>query len=748
MKNASRASSLTRRKLLKASAATAALAAFPAPLIAQTKPFAGVTLHGASFQHRFFTLLQKYIPEFEEQTGMKVDLQLSAFPVYNQQANLELSSGGSAYDFVNVTFILAARWVAAGLLADLNEFTGDPNLTPAEWNPKDFVEGAQVPYRDAKGGTYGYSWEGGAMLMGLSRMDLMEKKGLKIPKTFAELQQVCAEINGTDGVSGITSFQLHHWNLPPYIQGFGGDIFRKPPGDIMPALNTPETIQGIEFYANLLKNAPKGVLTYTEDQARQSLLTGRSNIFIHSSSWVTPILLSDESKVKETSRVVRSPAGPVHDYPASNSQGLGIPKNAKEQEGRVGIHQMGALARHLDAAGEGARSFLGVPALDHHQRGLSQAQHGERPGPRRALSRSAGAAGQGRELHGLSHREGISDRRRRPQQGVRAGRNRPAARKGRDERGAGPGYRRTAPFRDAALSESGIDGERRRFIAFALTPSLIVLFAIAVLPAIYLVVTSLTPFQLTMPGSATDFSAPLRNYGLLPGDPRFVNSLWVQAKLSCWGVLFQVLFGMLLALLLNVPSRLVEFARTFFLIPMVLPPIVVAVIWKLIYTPDISPLYYAAQALHFTMPALTSSVDFALTAIIIADTWEWLPFTFLMVLAALQTIPDEYSEAALVDGASTLQIFWYVTLPFIMPILVISGMFRLIDSVKAFPLIFLLTSGGPGTVTEVTNYYAYLLAFDTNEIGYSSAVTVVMLLLVAGVSLGLVWMGRRREAMA
>lgn len=124
-----------------------------------------------------------------------------------------------------------------------------------------------------------------------------------------------------------------------------------------------------------------------------------------------------------------------------------------------------------------------------------------------------------------------------------------------------------------------------------------------------------------------------------------------------------------------------------------------------------------------------------------------MPFTFLMVLAALQTIPDEYSEAALVDGANTLQIFWYVTLPFITPILVISGMFRLIDSVKAFPLIFLLTSGGPGTVTEVTNYYAYLLAFDTNEIGYSSAVTVVMLLLVAGISLGLVWMGRRREAM-
>jgi multiple sugar transport system permease protein len=147
------------------------------------------------------------------------------------------------------------------------------------------------------------------------------------------------------------------------------------------------------------------------------------------------------------------------------------------------------------------------------------------------------------------------------------------------------------------------------------------------------------------------------------------------------------------------------------------------------------------------MPALTSSVNFALTAIIIADTWEWFPFTFLMVLAALQTIPEEYSEAALMDGANRVQIFFHITLPFIAPILTISAMFRLIDSVKAFPLIFLLTGGGPGSVTEVTNYYAYLLAFDFNEIGYSSAITIVMLMLVVVVSLGVMWMSRNREAL-
>ncbi len=228
---------VSRRKLLQAGVATLGAAAFPLPAIAQSKPFAGVTLHGPRSSIASSRCCRTTFPNSKQRTGIKVDLQLSAFPVYNQQANLELSSGGSAYDFVNVTFILAARWVAAGLLANLDEFTSDPKLTPAEWKPKDFVEGAQVPYRDAKGATYGYSWEGGAMLMGLSRMDLMEKKGLKIPKTFAELQQVCAEINGTDNVNGIVSFQLHHWCLPPYIQGFGGNIFRNPPSDIMPTLN-------------------------------------------------------------------------------------------------------------------------------------------------------------------------------------------------------------------------------------------------------------------------------------------------------------------------------------------------------------------------------------------------------------------------------------------------------------------------------------------------------------------------------
>lgn len=321
----------SRRRWLQTAAASAGALAFPA--IAQSKPFAGVKLRGAAYQHGFFNILRKYIPEFEQQTGMTVDLQLSAFPVYNQQADLELSSGGSAWDFCNVTFILAARWVAAGLLTGLDDFAADRKLTAANWNPDDFVRGAQLPYRDAAGKTYGFAWEGGAMLMGIGRTDLMKKRGVAPPETFDDMLKVCDAVHGQDGVTGFVSANLHHWFLPPYIHGFGGDVFADAPANLKPTLDAPAAVQALGYYGKLLaKYSPQGVLGYTEDQARAALLGGRSNIFIHASAWVTAMLTSPDSKVKDTARVMRMPAGPQGDFPAANSQGLGIPKNAKNKE--------------------------------------------------------------------------------------------------------------------------------------------------------------------------------------------------------------------------------------------------------------------------------------------------------------------------------------------------------------------------------------------------------------------------------
>ena len=268
---------------------------------------------------------------------------------------------------------------------------------------------------------------------------------------------------------------------------------------------------------------------------------------------------------------------------------------------------------------------------------------------------------------------------------------------------------------------------RHRFFALCVAPSLAVLAVITLAPALYLLATSFTPLDLTRPETAWDFAKPLDNYRQMLADGRLHNSLWVQAKLSFWTVSLQLLIGVGFALLLNLRTHFLEALRTVFLIPMVLPPIVVAIIWKVLYTPDISPLHWGATVLGWTVPSLITHPDWALTAIIVADTWQWFPFTMLMTLAALQMMPQEMVDAAKVDGASAWQMTWHVTLPFLRGVLLVAGLFRLIDSIKAFPLIFILTEGGPGSVTEVTNYYSFTQAFNFSFLGYSGAITVLLL---------------------
>jgi multiple sugar transport system permease protein len=272
----------------------------------------------------------------------------------------------------------------------------------------------------------------------------------------------------------------------------------------------------------------------------------------------------------------------------------------------------------------------------------------------------------------------------------------------------------------------GWNEQRRRAFLWGLAPALMILALITVAPAIYLFLTSLTPLNLTMPDTAWDFSGPQYNYLDLWEDERFLRSAWIQVQLSTATVTLQLLMGLGVALLLNGGKGLRRFARTIFLIPMVLPPIVVGILWRVMYTVDISPLHRFMDYIGLPVPPLTTDPNLALWAIVIVETWEWFPFTMLMVLAALQMIPDSPIEAAKIDGASDVQMFRYVILPFIVPTLVVAGLFRLIDSIKAFPLIYVLTSGGPGDATTVTNYYAFIQAFNFSLWGYASAIATLM----------------------
>jgi multiple sugar transport system permease protein len=287
-----------------------------------------------------------------------------------------------------------------------------------------------------------------------------------------------------------------------------------------------------------------------------------------------------------------------------------------------------------------------------------------------------------------------------------------------------------------AVARRGVESwaaQRQRAFLLGLYPALLLLAAITLAPALYLLVTSLTPLSLVRPAeTAWNFSRPWGNFVELVGDQRFINSVGVQVRLSIFTVTLQLLAGLAVALLLNARSQFLEAVRTGFLIPMVLPPIVVALIWKVLYTPEISPVHRLLAWVGLPVSALITNPRAALAAIALADIWEWFPFTMLMILAALQMMPEEPMEAARIDGAGSWQLFRFVILPLLRPTLVVAALFRLIDSIKAFPLIYVLTNGGPGTVTEVTNYYAFIQAFNFSYWGYASAITVIM---VAGVFL-------------
>jgi multiple sugar transport system permease protein len=265
-----------------------------------------------------------------------------------------------------------------------------------------------------------------------------------------------------------------------------------------------------------------------------------------------------------------------------------------------------------------------------------------------------------------------------------------------------------------------------------------VLTVVTLAPFAFLLLTSLTPLDLAKPRTWWDFTRPLANFAELPRDRRFLNSLGVQFRLSTLTVGLQLVLGLGVAMLLNSRLRFLETIRALFIIPMVLPPIVVGIIWKVLFTPDISVVNWLLDLVGIPAPAWLAHPRLALTAIIIADVWEWFPFTMLMLLAALQMMPEEPLEAARMDGAGSWQVFRHIVLPLLRPAIIVTALFRLIESVKAFPLIFVMTGGGPGTVTEATNYYAYLQGFNYSLVGFSAAISVVILVAIFAVSAAII----------
>jgi multiple sugar transport system permease protein len=269
---------------------------------------------------------------------------------------------------------------------------------------------------------------------------------------------------------------------------------------------------------------------------------------------------------------------------------------------------------------------------------------------------------------------------------------------------------------------------KKRSYYFLLAPTLITVIVLIIIPLLGVVGLGFNKFSLMTPDK--NRFVGFDNYLRLLGDERFWSSLRVALVYGVGSVFFQVFFGLLLALLLAKKFRATIGSRTLFLIPMTVPPIAASLMWALFFTPSIPGINYLLSVFGIRGPSWFDHPVSALSAIIIANVWQWVPFCMILILATLESLPTDPFESAVIDGANGLQVFWYLTLPLIRPTILFVATYRIIESLKVFALVHVMTGGGPGIATMPVNYYAYMNAFEYNKMGYGSSIVVLMLILV------------------
>ena len=259
-------------------------------------------------------------------------------------------------------------------------------------------------------------------------------------------------------------------------------------------------------------------------------------------------------------------------------------------------------------------------------------------------------------------------------------------------------------------------------------PCVIVLLVVAIGPTLYVVVLSFSKYT---PRQPLQFVG-LRNFIRAFGNPRFWHGLYVTAWFVFLGIGLQLLLGFASALSLQrVSTRFRQFATTIILIPMMIAPTVVGVLWKMIYKARYGALNYLLEiSLGIQGPDWLADKTAAMVGLLIADIWEWTPFMTILLLAGLQSLSREIYEAAYVDGSSAWQVFKNMTLPLMKPFIFLAVFLRMIDAWKTFDLIFGVTRGGPGDFTESISWYTYKVGFTYFEQGYAAALSFIQLLVI------------------
>jgi multiple sugar transport system permease protein len=270
----------------------------------------------------------------------------------------------------------------------------------------------------------------------------------------------------------------------------------------------------------------------------------------------------------------------------------------------------------------------------------------------------------------------------------------------------------------------------RRYWAFAV-PAAVVVAAVMVFPWLFTLFMSVHDWKVT---GGSRFVG-LANYAHLFADDRFRGAVWRTLYFTTFATLAPVVLGVLAAVCFAQKFRLRGLARTIFILPMMATPVAIALVWTMMFHPQLGVLNYILTSVG--LPPATWVYDSAtvIPTLVMVETWQWTPLVMLIVLGGLASLPTDPYEAAILDGANPWQTFRHITLPLVWPFIMVAAVIRLIDALKAFDTIFVITGGGPGTASETINILLYQTAFAYYDLGYGSAMVVVFFVLILLISL-------------
>ena len=278
-----------------------------------------------------------------------------------------------------------------------------------------------------------------------------------------------------------------------------------------------------------------------------------------------------------------------------------------------------------------------------------------------------------------------------------------------------------------------------------MAPAVIIMAVALLYPLGYMVWGSFRAWDPSQTIGEAEFVG-FKNYITLWNDPNFHESLGVTLKFAFFVVTFEMVIGVGLALLLDRDIRGMSLLRTMFILPMMIAPVVVGLMWRYMYHPTVGTFNRFLDSIG--LPKIDWLGQHALSSIIIADIWQWTPFIFILSLAALQSLPRSALEAARIDGATGWQQVIHIKLPLMMPVLIVTALLRLIDAFKVLEVILVMTEGGPGLSTEILALRISRTATEFRELGVAAAMSNYILILLLLLTVAMFAFNRIQEVRA